>query len=234
MPKRSLPIMIAVLLLLGTPPVRAYDTHIEEVINTPTVTYRKAVTVDAPLDLWNRVLDNPCLMGRIWEIYEFTPLYRVTKTDPGIRVSDPSGINGDIRQVDRSDRARVFFARGSFDHWAVPSFFTASGVVILEYTPGRDIPSGEIAIFLRGNNGISRFVMSLFSGILTRRIGNRVDSTLENMGEIVRDIAHGSRKIRESLSGRALDDFDRVFPETKVEPVSERDILFDLQSGMHR
>lgn len=231
--KRSLPIAIAVLLFFATPPVRAYEAHVEEIIDAPTVTWQKPFDIDGTMELWNRALDNPCLMGRLWEIYEFTPSYTVTRTDTGVHVSDSLGITGDIRQIDQSGRSRAFYARGRFDHWAVPSFFTASGVVIFKYAD-RDGLSGEVTIFLRGDNGISRFVMRLFSGILTRRIDNRVESQLENMREILRDIVSEPQRIRSALTGQVLDDFDRVFPAAKAEPVGDRDILFDLQDQADR
>jgi len=220
--RRSLPITIAVILFLGATPVQAYEAHVEEVINTPTVTCKKAFIADATLDTWNRVLDNPCLMGGLWEIYEFKPAYRVTRTGTDIHVSDPSGITGDIRQVGQSDHARTFYGTGSFDHWAVPSFFTASGVVIFEYNTDRENLSGEVTIFMRGDNGISCFVMNIFSGILTRRINNRIESQLENIKIIIQDIVNDPHKIRKALTGQLLTDFDTVFPEAETTPVEEQ------------
>ncbi|TFG91793.1 MAG: hypothetical protein E4H15_05150 [Syntrophobacterales bacterium] len=212
MVKRSLSMMIVVLLFLAAPLVQAYEAHIEEVITDPTVTCKKALRVDVTLEIWNRALDNPYLMGQLWEIYEFKPLYKVTRTDSGIHVSDPSGVTGNIRQIGQSDHTRTFFATGAFDHWAVPSFFTANGVVIFEYDTDRNGLSGEVSLLMRGSNGISRFIMRIFSGILTHRIDNRVDSTLENMQIIIRDIVNEPHKVRGALTGHLLNDFDRVFP----------------------
>jgi len=216
MVKRFLSVTIVVLLFLSASLVQAYEAHVEEIINTPTVTSKKAFEVDTTMELWNRVLDNPCLMGQLWEIYEFKPSYNVTKTSTGIHVAGSLGITGDVRQVAQSDHARTFYATGRFDHWAIPSFFTANGVVMFEYKGSGDRPSGEATIFLRGNNGISRFVMRIFSGTLTRRINNRTDSTLENMKEIIRDIVNDPVKVRDALTGQLLNDFDEVFPVTEI------------------
>ncbi|MBN2398253.1 MAG: hypothetical protein JXI32_07725 [Deltaproteobacteria bacterium] len=231
--RRFLPTAIAVLFFLATLPVQAYEA-VEEVVAAPTITYRKAFSIDAAIELWNRALDNPCLMGRLWEAYGFRPAYTVTGTDTGIRVSDALGITGDIRQIDRSDHARTLYAAGSFDHWAVPSFFTAGGVIVFECMPYRDGCAGEATVFLRGDNGISRFVMRLFSGILTRRIGNRTASMLENMEVIIRDIARDPRKVRAALAGEALGEFDRVFPAEKSESADGEEVLSDLQRRMSR
>jgi hypothetical protein len=90
---------IAVLILLGTTPVslQAYDARVEEIIGNPTVIYQKAFGVDTTPEIWNRVLDNLYLMGRLWGIYRFQPAYRVTRTDSGLHVVDPTGIIGDVR-----------------------------------------------------------------------------------------------------------------------------------------
>ena len=231
--KKSLPIMIAALLFLWTISVQAHEAHVGEIVNTPTVTWQKSFDIDGTMELWNRALDNPCLMGRLWEIYEFKPSYTMTRTDTGIHVSDSLGITGDIRQISQSARSRAFYARGRFDHWAVPSFFTASGVVAFEYADRGGL-SGEITIFLRGDNGISRFVMRLFSGILTRRIGNRVESQVENMQEIIRDIVNDPQSIRSALTGQALDNFDRVFSAAETGPEGDQEVLSDLQRRMAR
>lgn len=234
MPSRFLPIAITVLFFLAVLPVPAYESHMEEVLKTPTVTYRKAFSIDAARELWDRVLDHPFLMGQIWTAYEFQPPYNVTMTDTVIRVSDSLGITGDIRQVGRSERERTFYGKGSFDHWAVPPFFTASAVVVFTYNTGLNGLSGEMTISMRGDNGISRLVMRLFSGILTRRIGHRVGSTLDNMKEITRDITRDPQKIRDALTGEALGEFDRVFPAEKDGSADDEEVLFDLQRRTSR
>ena len=209
--KLLLPIITAVLILLPAPWIQAYEPSVDAVIITPTVTCRRIFSMDAARDIWNSVLDNPCLMAEIWASYGLQPLYTVTGTAAGFHVSDPSGINGDFRQVDRSAQARTFYGTGNFDHWAIPSFFIAHGVIVLAYSGDGENLSGEASVFMRGENGISRLVMRLLSGILTRRVGNRIDSTLENLETIMRDIANEPRKVRGCLKGAALLDFDRVF-----------------------
>ena len=232
--KRFFPVAIAVLLFLGTAPVHAHGVHIEEVIKNPTVTCKTAFGVDVSAQIWDGLLDNPCLMGRLWEVYGFQPRYQVARSDTGFHVSDPSGITGEIRQVGQSDHVRTFYATGRFDHWAVPSFFTAKGVAILAYTRDRDRLAGEATIFLRGDNGISRFVMRIFSGILTRRINKRLYSTLENIQTIIRDIAGEPHTVRDVLTGRWLTDFDRVFSVPGVRPTKDREVHSELPSQMYR
>ena len=209
--KQILPVITALLFLCSAPRIQAYEPSADAVIMTPTVTCRRTFAMDAAREIWNRVLDNPCLMAEIWTSCGLQPLYTVTRTATGFHVSDPSGINGDFSQIDRSGNTRTFYGTGNFDHWAIPSFFTASGVIVFTYNGDGNTLSGEAIVFMQGDNGISRLVMRLFSGILTRRVGNRIDSTLENLETIMGDIANEPRKVRDGLKGEALRDFDTVF-----------------------
>jgi hypothetical protein len=214
---------IAVLVWLGTIPVplQAYDARVEEIISSPTVSYQKAFGVDTTPEIWNRVLDNLYLMGRIWGIYRFQPAYQVSRTDSGLHVIDPTGIVGDVRQVGRSDLSRCFYGRGKFSHWAVPSFFTADGVIMFEWTMERSRLLGEVKIFILGNNWLSRIAMKLFSGALIRHIDNRFIHNLEDTKKIIRDIADEPDKVRNGLTGPLRDDFNRAFPVTEIKPADE-------------
>ena len=214
--KQLLPVITVVLILCAAPRIQAYEPSADAVIMTSTVTCRRTFAMDAAREIWNDALDNPCLMAEIWASYGLQPLYRVTRTEAGFHVYDPSGINGGFRQIDGSAHARIFYGTGNFDHWAIPSFFTAAGVIVFTYNGDGSTLSGEATAFMRGENGISRLVMRLFSGILTRRVGNRIDSTLENLETIMRDIANHPGKVRDGLKGEALRDFDAVFSGVSI------------------
>lgn len=208
------------LVLLGTlpAPLSGYDAHVEEIIRNPTVAYQKAFEVDTTPEIWNRVLDNLHLMGRLWGVYRFQPAYQVTRTDSGLHVVDPTGIVGDVQQVGRSDLSRCYYGRGQFNHWAIPSFFTADGVILFECTTDKNNRLlGEVKIFMQGNNWISRTAMDLFSGILTRRVDNRFTSNMGDMKKIIRDVAEEPDRVRNGLAGQLREDFDKAFPirETK-------------------
>lgn len=213
---------IAALLLFGTTPVlQASDVRFEGIIRNPTVIYQKAFGVDTTPEIWNRVLDNLYLMGRLWGIYRFQPAYQVTRTDSGIQVVDPAGIAGDVRQVGRSDLSRRFYGRGRFNHWAVPSFFTVDGVIMFDCTAEGNGLLGEVKVFMQGNNWLSKVAMKLFSGTLIRHIDNRFTNNMDNMRKIIRDIVDEPDKVRNSLAGPLQDDFNEAFPVTEIKPAEE-------------
>jgi hypothetical protein len=211
MVKKSLLLIMVTLVFLGTRSAQAYDFLIEDVINNPTVTYQKNFDVDVTLETWNKILDTLYLMGQIWEINKFQPAYKVTRIDSGLHIDDPTGIIGDLWQVGQSEHARTFRGVGKFDHWAVPSFFTANGVFFIEYRMDQNRLLGEMKIYLRGNNSVSRLVMKIFSGVLINHVDNRFKNNLEDMKKIIKDIVNDPEKVRKILTGPLLDDFNKVF-----------------------
>ncbi|MHB9099883.1 MAG: hypothetical protein ACYC5X_18925 [Syntrophales bacterium] len=212
--KRGIAATIAALVLLGTTPapLPAYDAEVEEIIRNPTVVYQKAFGVDTTPEIWNRVLDNLYLMGCLWGIYRFQPAYQVTRTDSGLHVVDPTGIVGDVQPAGRADLSRRFYGRGRFNHWAIPSFFTADGVIIFACTTDKNRLQGEVKIFMQGNNWISRAAMTLFSETLIRYVDNRFTKNMDAMRKIIRDVADEPDKVRNGLAGGLRDEFDKAFP----------------------
>jgi hypothetical protein len=210
--KRYFSIAVLILLLFsGESAAQPNEILLEEVINNPTVSYTKDFRVDAPLEIWNKTLDNPSLMGSLWELYKFQPSYKVTTTDSGYHIVDPTGIIGDIRQVGQSDHSRTFYGTGQFHHWAIPSFFIANGVIIFEYKMDGNVLLGEIKIFMRGENRISRLAMTITSGILKSHLNNRFKNNLEDVKKLIHDIVTDPDKIKKALAGALRDDFIRCF-----------------------
>ncbi len=219
---RVLAIVSVVVFVLGALPMRGRCEEVrrKEIVENPTVTCRAGgLSVEVPVETWEQILNNLLLMGQLWQLYRFHPSYRVTRIDADtIRVLDPSGISGDIVQLDRSARSRTYFAIGKFDHWAVPSFFTAEGVVIFSYRADRRQIVGELTIFLRGSNWVSRFVMDTFSGVLTRRIDSRLRSNWDDTKKIIHDIVADPEKISRALPVPFRDDFERAFSPAERSP----------------
>lgn len=184
---------------MGAQTLDLSEPFVAEVIGNPSILYRKAFRLEARAEVWERALDNPFLMGQIWAFYRFQPPYQVIQTDDGVHIVDPTGITGDLRQIESSHFARVFYGRATFNHWSVPSFFAADGVIVFGWEQMPDFIAAEVKIFMRGNNWISRAVMKMFSGILLRRIDSRFMRNLESLRIILRDIEYNPQKIREGL-----------------------------------
>lgn len=196
-------------------PLNAHETHVEEIIRDPTITYRNSISIETPLEIWEMGLDNIYLVGRLWGIYGFKPAYHVTRIDSGIHVVDPTGITGDVWPAGRSNRSRLFYGHGRVNHIALPGFFNADGVIIFEWRPTPTMLLIDVKIFLLGNNWISRAVMRLISGPLIRLIEHRFDSNLKDLRTIIRDIVHETAMVRNRLDDALNIEFEKAFPLKK-------------------
>ena len=212
MPKKALSFLIVAAVFLSPALAQVQEDRAGMVVRSPSVTSRNDFRVDAPIKTWTRMLDNLYLMGKLWEIYNFQPPYKTSRVDSGFHIVDPSGISADIRLIDQSDRSRTFYAEGKFDHWAIPAFFSADAVFVFEYEPDGDKAlTGVMKIYMRGSNGISRFVMNAFSDVLVRRINNRFRSNLEDAKKIIYDINSNPDTVRKGLTGAYLDEFNKLY-----------------------
>jgi hypothetical protein len=211
MVKKALSFLIAAAVFLGPPLAQAQEDRAGMVVRSPSVTSRNDFRVDAPLKTWTGMLDNLYLMGKLWEIYNFQPPYKTSRVDSGFHLADPTGISADVRLIDQSDRSRTFYAEGRFDHWAIPAFFSADAVFVFEYEPdGDEALKGVLKIYMRGSNGVSRFVMNAFSDVLVGRINNRFRSNLEDAKKIIHDIINNPETLRKGLTGAYLNEFNRL------------------------
>ena len=180
-------------------------------IEKATVTYQTDFVIDSSLDTWDKVLDHPFLMGKLWNLYNFQPAYQVTKANEGVKIVDPSGIYGEIFLTDSSPSSRTFYGRGAIDHWAVPSFISAEGIFRFRYQEGGQRIKGQFEVYLRGDTKVADFLMKLFSGTLKNHLNSRFTKNLEDIKKILYDLLHHPDQIRIKLTGDSLSDFKSLF-----------------------
>jgi len=198
--------------LLAAHPFHADNTiKTKSLIEKATITYQTDFVVDSSLDVWNKVLDHPLLMGKLWNLYNFQPVYQVTKAKDGVKIVDPSGIKGEISVTDSSANSRTFYGRGALYHWAVPSFISAEGVFQFRYQGDGQRIKGKFEVYLKGDNNVSDFLMKLFSGTLKNHLHNRFTNNLEDVKKIIFNLMHHPDQVRKKLTGESLRDFKSIF-----------------------
>lgn len=206
--------LITLIVCLWAAPCRAGNDAMppEDLREKATVVYQTDFVVDAPVVVWNKLLDHLVLMGKLWNLYNFQPAYEIVAAEKSVRVTDPSGINGEMGLIDASATSRTFHCRGSIDHWAVPSFISAEGLFIFRYEEeeGQRI-RGTFEVFLKGDNEIADFLLRLAAGKLKKRLHNRFTLNLEDMKKIVFNLLHHPDQIRSGLTGGALKEFNSLF-----------------------
>lgn len=210
---KSLLLWICVAIFLLT----AHPCHADNIIKTKsliekaTITYQTDFVVDSSLDVWNKVLENPLLMGKLWNLYNFQPAYQLTKAKEGINIVDPSGIKGEIFVTNSSANSRTFYGRGAIDHWLVPLFISGEVVFQLRYQGDGQHIKGKFEAYLRGDNKVADFLMKLFSGTLKNLINSRFTNNLKDVKKIIFDLLHHPDQISKKLTGESLRDFKIIF-----------------------
>lgn len=190
----------------------AREAFLKRIGTEATLTFRTDFAVAAPPAVWNRILDHPLFMGKLWNIYGFQPPYRVVGTTAGVMVIDPTGIRGELVPIAASPSSRTFYGRGAIDHWAVPSFISAEGLFVFSYQDdGRQGLRGSFEVLLKGDNDVTDLLMKLAAGSLKRHIHNRFAKNIEDLKKIIADIRLHPDQLRLRLAGNLRKEFNSLF-----------------------
>jgi len=209
---RGLLLLVCLVIFLLVPKPCNADNIVQarNLIEKATIIYQTDFVVDSPLDVWNKILDHPLLISKLWNLYNFQPAYQVTKSKGGVKIVDPSGIYGEIALTDSTANSRTFYGRGAIDHWAVPSFISAEGVFLFRYQGDGQHIKGKFEVYLRGDTKVADSLMKLFSGRLKNHIHRRFTNNLEDVKKIIFDLLHNPDQIRKKLTGESLMDFKSI------------------------
>ena len=183
----------------------------EEVLQNPALVYEKSFTVATTEAIWTKALDNPVMVGTLWNAYNFQPAYKVTPIPSGVHIVDPTGIIADILLIDSAGSNRRFYGEGSVNHWLIPSFFSARSIIQFQHRMEENRVHINLVVFAQGRNAVSNLVIRTFSGILNRHIGKRLASHIVDIQKITGDLAQSPEKAQQKLTGQALKDFNRLF-----------------------
>ena len=185
--------------------------NIDEFISNASIRYEKTFTIDAPIELWNRMLDNPVLVGKLWDLYNFIPQYRVTAKGAGVHILDPTGIEGDLVEIHSDVFTRIFYGSGNMNNWHIPLSLKGKALFLIKQTAGEGQVTVTLSIFGEGGDTVvTRLLLKAVSPLLTYYINRRVTRNLADFEKIVDDIVHKPEKIRPMMSGRFLIDFERL------------------------
>ena len=187
------------------------DLLTKQVLEQATVKYRTDFAVEAPLEIWDKVLAHPLLMARLWNVYNFQPAYEVKDQKEGVLVIDPSGIRGTLVMTESRPDGRGFYGRGSVDHWAIPSFISAEGVFRFRYAGDGRRVRGTFEAFMKGDNKTTDFLMKLVRGKVKNLLHRRFTNNLNDMKKIIADIVQNPDQIRGRLTGGDLKEFNNAF-----------------------
>jgi hypothetical protein len=200
-----------IMYFLGSALCFATEVNTQEFIKTATVSYKTQFSVDTNLEIWNKLLDNLIIFGKLWELYGCQPSYKITRRGSHIHITDDTGIKGDLVTTASSQNRRIFYARGNIDHWAIPSFIVANVVFIFDYQYSQNRIDGKLAIHIKGDNSITDLLVWMVSDRLLARIESRFTKNMADIKRIIFDVMNAPDKPRRMLTGEMLTEFNRLF-----------------------
>jgi len=201
-----------IILFIGITLCSARNINIVKFIDEAVIKYETGFTVNTTLVMWNRMLDNPCLMGKLWELYEFSPAYRINHKDSGFYVIDPTGIEGNLHLILSSSTGRIYYGTGSMKNWGLPVTFRGKALFRLHHISSDDNVTVTLHIYGEGGDTlITDLLLKAVSPILRMYIDRRITRNLRDLKIIIADIMNNPDKIRAGLSGETLKNFNQLY-----------------------
>jgi len=204
-------VMLATVLLAASAQAEPSGIDIGRFIERASIRHETTFELKTSLERWNRMLDDPVLMGRLWDLFECKPPYRVGIAGAAIHIIDPTGLTGTVRAIEQTPGRRLYLADGKIKNWFMPVSLTGQAIITLEHEPA---PGGiRIGLGLygeEGNNRATRLLLKAIGPILSRFIARRAAWNIEDLSGIVTGIENDPAGIRERLPDVWRGSFDRV------------------------
>ena len=189
---------LALILLGAVPSAGAASGELQAqsqlLIKSPDVTISGTYELATRSDVLENVLRTPILLARLWEAYQFTPLYkaRLIQGD-GIHVDDPTGITGDIFLAEQSGTRRVYVGNGALNHKLVPAF-RGKMALVLTATPKGSVVSARIDVYLRTDSRVLGFLTRTMFPLVKTRALHRMTANATDIGTILKDLSNELQK----------------------------------------
>jgi hypothetical protein len=200
----------------AAPPSRA--SLAEAVVASADISYRTSFAIDCGEATWRKVLDNPWLMGQLWNAYGHEPAYAVRATGDGLHVDDPTGLASDLWVIKDEPRERRYFAVGTLTFRTVPFFNSGQAVTIVRTEAvGRQI-RGTMHVYIRADRAISRAALWAGKRLVQWKVEARIQSNLYHGVRLVEQIASAPDAVLQRLRSPAAETFRTVFLPPKPPP----------------
>ena len=163
-------------------------------------------------DVLESVLRSPILLARLWEAYQFTPLYKARLQGEGIHVDDPTGIAGDIFLVEQSGNRRVYVGMGNLNHKLVPSF-RGKMALVLTATPKGSTVSARVDVYVRTDSRMLGFLARTFFPLVRERALHRMTANATDIGTILKELTSDPQKTAARLKKEDAAALLKILPQ---------------------
>lgn len=203
-------LLVAVVLLAAStgadPPA-----EVQALAERPDVSYSASFTWRCSPETWERILDQPLLMGQLWEAYRFLPAYRFSVRGDTLHVVDPTGLVGDVLLLNRSPGVRTWLVLGKLDHWAVPVLNEGKALFVLTSRPAPEGIAAELQVKVKAGSALGHLVLRLARPLLARHVENRLDRNLRDGRRLVETVESTPDSALRLLRGEDARRFREVF-----------------------
>jgi hypothetical protein len=200
----------------AVPPNRA--SMAETLVASPDLTYQIPFVINCSEATWRKVLDNPWLMGQLWNVYGYAPPYKVGTAGDGLHIDDPTGLVGDLWLVRNGLAERRYFATGRLNFRAVPFFNSGQAVTIVRSQAAGPQIRGTLQLYIRADRAVSRAVVWAGKSLVQTKVEARVRSNVYDGVRLVEQIASAPDAVLRQLQGPAAETFRTVFLPPKPPP----------------
>jgi hypothetical protein len=191
------------------PEIEAID--VERFIDTASIRHETTVVLGTSVERWNRMLDDPALMGQLWMAYEFRPEYRVRLAGTAIHVVDPTGLTGLVRVLERSPGHRLYIADGKIKNWFIPVSLSGLGLISMDHEPCDGGMQVRLGFFgEEGGNRATRLLLKVVGPIFNRFIAKRVARNIADLQIVIDDMERDPGSVRARLPKAWRGSFDRL------------------------
>lgn len=215
MNRKEIPLLVLILLWL-VPTVGAASGELQAqaqlLMKTPDVTISGTYEMQTWPDVLESILRTPILLARLWEVYEFTPLYKARLQGEGIHVDDPTGIAGDIFLVEQSGNRRIYVGNGALNHKLVPSF-RGKMALVLTATPKGSAVSARIDVYIRTDSRVLGFLTRTMFPLVKTRALHRMTANATDIGTILKDLSNAPQKTAARLKKEDAAALLKILPQ---------------------
>lgn len=215
MNRKEIPSLVLILLwLVATAGAASGELQAQAqlLMKSPDVTISGTYEMQTRPDVLESILRTPVLLARLWEVYEFTPLYKARLQGEGIHVDDPTGIAGDIFLVEQSGNRRVYVGNGALNHKLVPSF-RGKMALVLTATPKGSAVSARIDVYIRTDSRVLGFLTRTMFPLVKTRALHRLTANATDIGTILEDLSNEPQKTAARLKKEDAAALLKILPQ---------------------
>lgn len=185
--------------------------QVREIVDQADITYTTAFTLSCAKKTWEGLVENPLLVGALWERYGYAPAYRVSQKGDTLHVEDPTGLVGDVLAFRPGPDQRIYLVEGRIDHWAIPFFNEGRAVFVLKSQVAQGRVDCTLEVYVRAESPVARLALQIGRPLLLKHVDNRITLNLQDAMKICEAVDTTPQNVLALLEGETARFFKAVF-----------------------